>query len=116
MRQSPLFQLLQCFFPPEHLKQGPLLKFYWQTFVAKVVIMSFFSKFQIYFALNKIDVLFSSLLLDNEQAMAHSNPDNTDLNLYKVNGATRKARILLAASGSVGAIKWILKMHFTSLI
>lgn len=61
--------------------------------------------------LNKIDVLWTLLLLDNEQVMAHLEPENTDMNLYQVNSASRKPRILLAASGSVAAIKFANLCH-----
>lgn len=50
-------------------------------------------------------------LLDNEQVMAHSETSNTDMNLYQLNTAPRKPRILLAASGSVAAIKFANLCH-----
>lgn len=43
--------------------------------------------------------------------MAHSEPQSTDMNMYQVNNATRRPRILLAASGSVAAIKFANLCH-----
>ncbi|KAK4428341.1 Phosphopantothenoylcysteine decarboxylase [Sesamum alatum] len=47
----------------------------------------------------------------NEQIMAHSEPPSADMQLYQVNNASRKPRILLAASGSVAAIKFANLCH-----
>lgn len=43
--------------------------------------------------------------------MAHSEPQSTDMNMYQANNATRRPRILLAASGSVAAIKFANLCH-----
>ncbi|KAL0361848.1 UNVERIFIED_CONTAM: Phosphopantothenoylcysteine decarboxylase [Sesamum radiatum] len=43
--------------------------------------------------------------------MAHSEPPSADMQLYQVNNALRKPRILLAASGSVAAIKFANLCH-----
>ncbi|KAK4382628.1 Phosphopantothenoylcysteine decarboxylase [Sesamum angolense] len=43
--------------------------------------------------------------------MAHSEPPSADMQLYQVNNASRKPRILLAASGSVAAIKFANLCH-----
>lgn len=55
------------------------------------------------------DLLFyflTSLLLVEQMIMAHSEPMATERELIQVNAASRKPRILLAASGSVAAIKF----------
>ncbi|KAL0437988.1 UNVERIFIED_CONTAM: Phosphopantothenoylcysteine decarboxylase [Sesamum latifolium] len=43
--------------------------------------------------------------------MAHPEPPTANMNLYQPNSATRKPRILLAASGSVAAIKFANLCH-----
>ncbi|KAL2232111.1 probable phosphopantothenoylcysteine decarboxylase [Sesamum indicum] len=43
--------------------------------------------------------------------MVHSEPPSADMQLYQVNNASRKPRILLAASGSVAAIKFANLCH-----
>ncbi|XP_011097200.1 probable phosphopantothenoylcysteine decarboxylase isoform X2 [Sesamum indicum] len=72
--------------------------------------MSFFSDFFRHsLAHHVITGLFTLLLLD-KQVMAHPEPP-TAMNLYQPNSATRKPRILLAASGSVAAIKFANLCH-----